>query len=70
MTDEDILGFHRLLPPFRAKRMDWRHVPRLVHRQGMPPPLLAALPQLTEPLPQRDVQHTEQGVYGYIDPDM
>jgi hypothetical protein len=22
LKDEDILGFHRLLPPFRAKRMD------------------------------------------------
>ncbi len=24
LKDEEIIGFHRLLPPFKAKRMDWR----------------------------------------------
>jgi type IV secretion system protein VirD4 len=66
LKDEDILGFHRLLPPFRAKRMDWRYFPLLAQRRGMPPPALAPLPPLTESLPQ----HTEQVQYGYFDPDM
>jgi type IV secretory pathway TraG/TraD family ATPase VirD4 len=24
LGDEDVIGFHRRLPPFQAKRMDWR----------------------------------------------
>jgi type IV secretory pathway TraG/TraD family ATPase VirD4 len=70
MQDEDILGFHRLLPPFRAKRMDWRTYPILVQRHGMPPPKLAALPHLTELLSWQANQHTEPVLSGYIDPDM
>ena len=27
MRDEDIIGFHRRLPPFQGKRMDWRRFP-------------------------------------------
>lgn len=26
VNDEDIIGFHRGLPPFRARRMDWRRL--------------------------------------------
>jgi type IV secretion system protein VirD4 len=48
MTDEEIIGWHRGLPPFRAKRMDWRRFPLLVQRQAIPPPALSALPQLDE----------------------
>jgi type IV secretion system protein VirD4 len=68
LKDEEIIGFHRLLPPFRAKRMDWRHFPMLTQRQQMPAPALTALPQLDEP--QRVWQSTEQLLYQYIDPDM
>ena len=25
LRDEEIIGFHRLLPPFKARRMDWRN---------------------------------------------
>jgi hypothetical protein len=70
LKDEDILGFHRLLPPFRAKRMDWRQFPVLVQRHGLPPPDLAALPALAEILPQHASRGTEQVLNGYIDPDM
>ncbi len=70
LQDEDILGFHRLLPPFRAKRMDWRTYPTLVQRHGIPPPVLAALPQLTEPRSWNTGQHPEHVLSGYIDPDM
>ena len=69
MKDEDILGFHRLLPPFRAKRMDWRNYPILVQRHGMSPPELSALPHLTETLNWSAAQNAAQ-VSGYIDPDM
>jgi type IV secretion system protein VirD4 len=47
LADEDILGFHRALPPFRAKRMDWRAFPALVERAKLPPPPLAPLPHLS-----------------------
>ena len=49
MADEDIIGFHRALPPFRAKRMDWRNFPHLIRRTKLQPPqlpYLAGLPSL------------------------
>jgi type IV secretory pathway TraG/TraD family ATPase VirD4 len=47
MRDEDIIGFHRRLPPFQAKRMDWRKFPALRHRHNLAVPALPALPALT-----------------------
>jgi type IV secretory pathway TraG/TraD family ATPase VirD4 len=44
LGDEDIIGFHRRLPPFRAKRMDWRRFPLLVQRRSVRPPKLYSLP--------------------------
>jgi type IV secretory pathway TraG/TraD family ATPase VirD4 len=45
MRDDDIIGFHRLLPPFKARRLDWRRHPLLIQRQRIPPPQLRKLPQ-------------------------
>ena len=53
MADEDIIGFHRALPPFRAKRMDWRNFPHLVRRTKIPPPSLPRLPKLTSVLSKK-----------------
>jgi len=53
MADEDIIGFHRALPPFRAKRMDWRAFPHLVRRTKIPPPSLPRLPKLTSVLSKK-----------------
>jgi type IV secretory pathway TraG/TraD family ATPase VirD4 len=36
MKDADILGFHRRLPLFMAKRMDWRHFPALIKNTTCP----------------------------------
>ena len=69
IRDEDIIGFHRQLPPFMAKRMDWRHFPILKQRKGMPPPELSALPDLAEPLPALRPQSNGQ-LNGFINPDM
>ena len=69
LKDEDILGFHRLLPPFRAKRIDWRTYPILTQRHGLPTPALAALPPLPETCRQSALQPAGQ-LSGYIDPDM
>src|SRR5512132_2487535 len=46
MKDEDIIGFHRRLPPFMGKRMDWRRFPMLRQRHNLPPPTLPTLPPL------------------------
>jgi type IV secretory pathway TraG/TraD family ATPase VirD4 len=69
MPDEDIIGFHRQLPPFMAKRMDWRQFPVLRERQAMPPPELSPLPELTEALPAVTPQ-TNGHLTGFINPDM
>jgi type IV secretion system protein VirD4 len=65
MRDEDILGFHRRLPPFKGKRMDWRRFSHLVQRQRMPAPPLSDLHQLEEAF-----WHKEQRLdLEYVDPD-
>ncbi|MDQ3968841.1 MAG: type IV secretory system conjugative DNA transfer family protein [Thermoproteota archaeon] len=64
MGDEEIIGFHRRLPPFEAKRMDWRDFPELQRRRGIPPPKLQPLPEL-EPIGWR--KHTNTT---YFDPDL
>ena len=68
----DIFGFYNSddeLPPFRAKRMDWRHFPVLKERQAIPPPELSLLPELEETLPSLIPQSNGQ-LYGFINPDM
>ena len=69
MRDEDIIGFHRQLPPFLTTRMDWRQFPVLMERQMMPPPDLSLLPELTETLPPL-IPHTNGQLHGFINPDM
>jgi type IV secretory pathway TraG/TraD family ATPase VirD4 len=69
MSDERIICFHRQLPPFLAKRMDWRRFPVLKERHMMPPPELSLLPELTETLPVLTPQSNGQ-VTGFINPDM
>jgi type IV secretion system protein VirD4 len=66
MKDEDIIGFHRRLPPFMAKRMDWRRFPIFRHRHNLPTPALPELPQHDANLWRKP----ERGVPLYIDPDM
>jgi type IV secretory pathway TraG/TraD family ATPase VirD4 len=51
LHDEDVIGFHRGLPPFRMTRMDWRALPLFSKRATIPPPLLAPLPQEDVPSP-------------------
>jgi type IV secretion system protein VirD4 len=46
LRDEQIIGFHRWLLPFRARRMDWREVAVLAGRHGLAPPVLSPLPAL------------------------
>jgi type IV secretory pathway TraG/TraD family ATPase VirD4 len=64
MRDEDIIGFHRRLPPFRGKRMDWRRLPLLVKRRNIPPPVLSPLPE-----PDLRIAKTKPPQDDLIDPD-
>jgi type IV secretion system protein VirD4 len=65
LRDEDIIGFHRRLVPFKARRMDWRKSPILKHRHGLPAPKVATLPAVQTVSWQEATQHTT----GYISPD-
>src|SRR3954471_60846 len=66
LRDEQIIGFHRRLPPFRAHRMDWRDIRMLVTRHGLTPPVLSRLPALEEtPLPAGGEVFSSP----YVDPD-
>lgn len=70
MSDEEIIGFHRGLPPFQGKRMDWRRFPVLVQRKHIPPPQLSALPPLEEKPPDRAGQSPEQVSSWHLAPDL
>lgn len=49
LHDHQIIGFHRRLPPFRGRRMDWRRFPTLTQRRAVPAPALSTLAPI-EPL--------------------
>ncbi len=70
LSDEEMIGFHRHLPPMRLTRMDWRRHPLLHQRRNIPAPELQTLPQL-EDIPLSRIQsETVLFPHGYIDPDM
>ncbi len=69
LKDEEIIGFHRLLPPFKAKRMDWRQSSLLRQRQRLPAPQLSPLPQLSDKSQKLIWTREEKLADGYIDPD-
>src|SRR4051794_4849968 len=68
LHDEQIIGFHRRLPPFKATRMDWREGELLTSRHGLTPPVLPRLPELTD-TPLRVGLQNDVFRSPYIDPD-
>lgn len=66
--DEDILCFHRRLPPFKLHRMVWRKHELLKQKYSLPVPELSPLPQIAD-LPT-EIAQTFRFPHGYIDPDM
>lgn len=66
LSDTEIIGFHRHLPPFRLTRCDWRQHTTLQARARIPSPQLAKLPSLSD-MPLRNTQHL---THELIDPDM
>jgi type IV secretion system protein VirD4 len=66
MKDEQIIGFHRHLPPFRMSRIDWRTHSQFRERRGIQPPVLPVLTALPD-IPA--IQILSNGSEGYRDPD-
>src|SRR6266568_773162 len=67
MKDHEIIGFHRRLPPFKMRRVDWRSYPELMQKRNMPAPQLLALPAI-EKVSFIHAQNMLFPVNGYIDP--
>jgi type IV secretion system protein VirD4 len=68
LKDTDILGFHRRLAPFKARRMDWREQPILKRRAAMPAPALAVLPALANQAPRTIWEYARRSS-PFVDPD-
>ncbi len=70
LRDEEVLGFHRRLPPFKLHRIDWRRYPALKQRRAMLPPEPGTLP----PVPDMPIKRLDQMFpavpHDYIDPDL
>jgi type IV secretory pathway TraG/TraD family ATPase VirD4 len=66
LGDEDVIGFHRRLPPFQVKRVDWRCFGELEKRRRLAAPRLPVLSRLSETAWRRN----ELVVSPYFDPDM
>ena len=66
LTDKEIIGFHRHLPPFRLDRCDWRTHPQLAQRRNIPSPQLPKLPYLSD----MPIRNTQLLTHGFVDPDM
>jgi type IV secretory pathway TraG/TraD family ATPase VirD4 len=69
LEDEEIIGFHRKLPPFKAKRMDWRNSKLLRQRQQIPAPELLPLPEPEDRSQKLIWARDKKFADGYIDPD-
>jgi hypothetical protein len=68
LGDEDVIGFHRRLPQFQAKRMDWRRFGVLAKRRQMPAPRLTTLPALMTSR-RKLAWRKEPVASSYFDPD-
>jgi type IV secretory pathway TraG/TraD family ATPase VirD4 len=70
LRDEEIIGFHRRLPPFKATRFDWRNFPLLAQRKHIKPPQLSALPELEQKPLDRAGQKLEPVSSWQLTPDL
>ena len=64
MRDEDIIVFHRRLPPLRLTRMDWRRYSLLADRRPLLTPILSPLPE-----PDIQIAKTTTRQDELVDPD-
>jgi hypothetical protein len=63
LSETEIIGIHRNLKPFRAKRIDWREFPHLAARTKIEPPALPTLP------PAPDIPSLSAGTGSFFDLD-
>jgi len=61
MKDQDVVIFHREVPPFRAQRLDWRNFPSLVARTKQPAPTLLSLPDIPDISPMTSPEEALPG---------
>lgn len=69
MKDHDVLVFHRRLPPFKTRRVDWRNYTWLIKHQEIEAPTLTALPEIVA-LPFARSQNMLLNSNEYIDAEM
>lgn len=65
LTDTQVIGFHRHLPPFRLTRCDWRNNALLRERRMLPAPHLKTLP----PIADVSIGDTLDQADDLVDPD-
>ena len=70
LKDAEIIGFHRRLPPFRIRRMDWRSHRLLRGRRSIPAPKLPKLPKIAEIPMEKPKTQTHRFPSGYFDVDL
>ena len=65
LKDHEIIGFHRNLPPFKIRRIEWWRHPILTQRRSIPAPALLPLPAIATILPEttRSVPENEADLY-------
>src|SRR5256714_1556350 len=68
MHEKYAIIFHRDYPPIKAHRLKWWQSPLLKKRQGIPPPVLGALPQIPS-LPEMSQSETARPGIRFVDPD-
>ena len=66
LRDEEIIGFHRRLPPFKMRRLEWFKHKIFQKRRSIHPPQLPILPVFSEKL---EAPVLDQTMNGFIDPD-
>src|SRR6185437_16771567 len=60
MQDTDIIGFHRNLPPFKGKRLDWRDFSNLVLRTQIKAPEVTRIERFLPPFAAPETGESEQ----------
>lgn len=70
LRDQDIIGFHRSLRPFLAKRMDWKEHPVLIERRKIAPPRLMSLPPVPDLEFIGSASATDDRLDEIVDPDL
>lgn len=65
MGDDDIIAFHRNLPPMKLKRLDWRQNQHFIQKRQIKPPQITTLPRLSD----IQLRNTDPRTTDLIDPD-